>query len=132
MPLEVMDIQHRLAERVTEGVSDARAHQQRPGQPGTGRHGDGVDLRQRPAGLGQDRVQQRKHPADVVPGGQFGHHATVGHVHVDLGVQGVSQQAGVAVEERQPGLVAGGLDAQNQHPASVRERFPGSSGVFRR
>ena len=78
-----------------------------------------------PPGLGQDRVQQRQHPPDVVPRGQFRHHPAEGHVHVDLRVQGVGQQAGLAVEQGEPGLVAGGLDAQDQHPASLRER-PGA------
>ncbi len=66
----------------------------------------------------------------MVPRGQLWHHPPVGHVHVDLGVQGVGQQAGLAVEQGEAGLVAGGLDAQDQHPSSLRERPGPAPGPF--
>jgi hypothetical protein len=57
--------------------------------------GDGVHRRQRQAGLGQHRVGQREHAADVVAAGQLGHHAAIGLVHLDLAVQRLAQ-AGAA------------------------------------
>ena len=124
--LQVVHVQHRLAEGVAQRVADARADQKRPGQARAGRDRDGVNIGEGPPGVCQDRVQQRQDPPYMVPRGQFRHHPSIGHVHVDLRVQGVGQQAGLAVEQGEPGLVAGGLDAQDQHPASLRER-PGAA-----
>jgi hypothetical protein len=49
-----------------------------------------------------------------------GHHAAVSLVHLDLAVQCVRAQGGHAVpgglDQRHAGLVAGRLDAQNNHP----------------
>jgi small subunit ribosomal protein S21 len=52
----------------------------------------------------------------VVARGELGHDPAVGLVHVDLGVHHVTQQpAGGRVVQGQSGLVARGLDAEEEH-----------------
>ena len=46
MPFEVMDAEHRLAQRVAQRVGNARADQQRAGEPGTLGVGDAVEVAQ--------------------------------------------------------------------------------------
>ena len=49
----------------------------------------------------------------MVARGQFGHHAAIQGMQVDLAEQPVGQQAAVRVVDRHRGLVAAGFDAQH-------------------
>jgi hypothetical protein len=49
----------------------------------------------------------------MVPGGQFRYDTAIFHMDIDLAEQGMGQQPALCVIERDPGLVAGGLKAQN-------------------
>ena len=66
------------------------------------------------SGLGQGLADQRQQLAHVVARGQFGHHAAIFGVQFDLAVQGVREQAALAVVDGHPGFVAGGLDAEHR------------------
>ena len=61
----------------------------------------------------------------MVAAGQFGHHAAIGLVHVDLAVQRLRaqhRQAGAArLDQRDTGFVAGGFDTQDKHRPSLGE-----------
>ena len=57
----------------------------------------------------------------MVAGGEFGHHAAVKPVQVDLRVQGLAQHAVLAVVERDAGFVAGGFDAEGEHGGVGRD-----------
>ena len=102
---------HRAGQRVSERVGDAAADQQCAGEPRPRGHCDRVDLAGRAPGVTEDPLQQRQHAANVVAGREFRHDATVVLMHVHLGVKRLGQQSGLAVEKRDSGLVAGGLDA---------------------
>ena len=92
---------------------DARAHQQRPGQPRPFGVGDALDVLQGAARFLQHLAGERQHAADMVARGQFRHHAAVFGVHRHLGMQGVGEQAALGVVERDAGFVAGGFDAED-------------------
>jgi len=77
--------------------------------------------RLRAPGLREGLPGQRHDPADVVAGGEFGHHPAVEGVQVDLGVQRLAQHAALAVVEGDAGLVAGGFDAESEHAGAGRE-----------
>ena len=54
---------------------------------------------------------------DVITRGQLGHHAAIHTMQVDLAEQGVSQQAALAVVERDAGFIAGSFQSQYEHGA---------------
>jgi hypothetical protein len=62
-------------------------------------------------------VRQRQHAAYVVAAGQFGHHAAIGLVHVDLAEQRVRQQArhAAALGTRQRNACFIASDSKNSH-----------------
>ena len=113
-----MHAQYRFAERHAQRARHPGAHQQRAGQARTARVGHYIDLVETAPSFGEYGIGQRQHAPDVVPAGQFGHHAAIGLVHVDLAVQRVRQQDGgcarTHVDQRNAGFVAGRFDAENQ------------------
>ena len=69
--------------------------------------------------LVQDLAQEGQGLADVIAGGQLGHHASVFGMDPDLAVDGVGDQARPGVVDGDAGLVAGGFDAEDAHGAGV-------------
>jgi hypothetical protein len=67
----------------------------------------------------------------VVARGELGNDASVVGVHLDLTVQGLSEQAGYGVafgfDEGDAGFVAGGLDAQDAHRGSLGGALRGAA-----
>ncbi|MNN40711.1 hypothetical protein D3C81_1547940 [compost metagenome] len=92
------------------GPDQQRADQARPGGIG-----DRIDIGETATGLGQHLADQRQHAFDVVARGQFGHHAAVGAMQVDLAEQRIGQQTALAVIQRHAGFVAGSFQAQHSH-----------------
>src|SRR5579862_1717908 len=122
MAFQMVDANGRNAQRVGEAASERGTREQRAGQPGPLGIGDGADLADFPSGPGEDLAAERHQPADMVAGSEFGNHAPVGFVHRGLRMNFVGEQApGLGVVERQPGLVAGGLDSENQHGEIVSQ-----------
>jgi hypothetical protein len=107
----------RPGERLAQGCGEPRSDQQGAGQTGALGEGDRIDVASVRAGLVQDAPGQGNEAPDVVTRGQLRHHATVGLVHVGLAVQGVRQQPRQAraceFDQRDPGLIARGLDTQD-------------------
>jgi hypothetical protein len=98
-----------------QGVGETGAHQQGAGQSRPPGIGDGVQVGQAQPRLLQDRPGQGDHPADVIPGRQFRHHAAVFGVHGHLGMDPVGQQASLGIEHGQAGFIAGGFNAKDSH-----------------
>ena len=92
-----------------------RADHQSADQAGARRERHRIDVHRTAAGVVEERVQQRHDLAHVVAGCEFRHHAAVQGVQFDLAVEGVGEQAGARVVEGDAGLVAGCLDAEDQH-----------------
>ena len=72
-------------------------------------------------GLGEQRVER----LDVRPGGDLGHHAAEPLVQVLLARDQVRPNGEAVLDDRDRGLVAGGLDPQGDHRA--RGRIPSGS-----
>jgi len=51
----------------------------------------------------------------MIPRRQLRHHATIFSMHLDLAVEQMSQQAGVAVIDCDTGFIAGCFNPQNSH-----------------
>jgi hypothetical protein len=56
-----------------------------------------------------------KQLADMVAGGQLRHHAAKAGMQLHLAVDGLREQASVAIVDGDTGLVTGGLDAEYPH-----------------
>ncbi len=112
---QVMHRQRRHAQRHPERLGHTRPHQQRPGQPWSGRVGNGVDVAHLEAARLQGFAQKQRQAADVVPGRQLRHHAAVGRMQIDLRVQTMGKKAQGRVVDGYAGLVARGFDTQNAH-----------------
>ena len=95
-----------------------------PGESRAGRDRDGIDLRDIALADFEYAIEQRQNTANVVARCQFGDHAAIGHVHIDLRVQLLSEQSLFAIEQGKPGLVARSFNSQNQHGLSVGPVFP--------
>ena len=59
--------------------------------------------------------------ADMVARGKFRHDAAIFGVHVDLGMQGVCEQAVLGVVKRDAGFVAGRFDAEDYHGCRLKD-----------
>ena len=119
MAFEVVDAERRPVERRRERARDPGADEERAGEAGAARVGDDVDLVDRDAAIGQDDSHQRHDTADVVARRELGDDAAVVGVHLDLAVQRLRKEgrrsARSRANERDAGLVARRLDAENVH-----------------
>jgi hypothetical protein len=113
MPFEVMHRDRRLAQRHASASAKAHPTSRAPARPGTARVGDGVDVGQRFSAIFERRPQQGHDTPDMVARRQFRDDAAVLGVHRHLRVQGVRQQPGCAVVERDTGFVAGGFNTED-------------------
>ncbi len=108
------------------GVGLGRGHpdQQRPGQPRAGGDRDRGHVRRPDPGRGQRAVHGRDHRLQVGPGGDLGDHAAEAGVLLHRGGDLVGQQgrggARLEADDPDPGLVAGGLDPEDDHRGSRR------------
>ena len=119
MAFEVVDADHRLAQRSSQRAGHARAHQQGAGQARSTGVGHHIHIGQRVACTGHHLAGEWQHAPDVVAAGQLGHHAAIGLVHLDLAVQRVREQARPArvagLDQGHTGFVAGRFNPQNSH-----------------
>ena len=124
MAFQVVHADDGFVQHKADGVCIRRADQQRACQSGAGGAGNRVHIVQRASGIVQHFFGQWHDATNMVARGQFGYHAAVGNVHVDLRMQGVREQAALIVVQRHAGFVAGGFDAQYQHDGiSVKALF---------
>ena len=72
-------------------------------------------------GVGDRPLNDRNDRGDVLAGGHLGNHATVGRVHQDLRCHHVSKNATAVLDDRGGGLVAGGLNPEDQHLSELPE-----------
>lgn len=120
---EVMNADHRDFERPGDGVRDGRPHEKGAGKPRAFRHGDAVQVFAALSSFGEDFVGERHRAADVVAAREFGHHASVGAVHVDLSVEGVRKEPFLVRNQGNARFVAGGFDTENKHSVGIVETF---------
>ena len=117
MPFHVMDGDGRHGQRVGQAAGERATHEQCADEARTGRVGNAVDCLQSCRRLPQHLRDERHHLADVIARGQLRHHPAILDVHVHLAVQGVREQATLAIAQRDPRLVTGRFDSQYQHAA---------------
>jgi hypothetical protein len=111
---QMVDGNERFAEpeRKCLGVGDP--DEQRARQTRTFGDGDGIEIVKGELRLGQRGAYHRYDIAEVLTGGQFRHHATVGCVRGNLGGNNIGKLMTSALDHRRSGFVAGAFDAENQ------------------
>ena len=129
MAFHVVHRHRRHAKTEGQAAADGRPHQQRADEAGAGGVGHAFDIAQRQAGAGEHLPHQRQGLAHVIPRGQLRHHPAELGVQGHLAVEGVGQQAPIAVVEGDAGLVAGGLDSQNAHAFSLKMAAKAPNGL---
>jgi hypothetical protein len=118
---EVVDAVQRFAEGQRERLRRRDPDQQRAGEPGPGGHRNRVHVVQRHARGVAGTLQRGDHRLEMGPRGHLGHDPAEPGVLLDRGGDGVGQQR-VPADEADPGLVARGLDAEDEgfaHPDIV-------------
>ena len=113
VPDEVVHPVQRFAKMRGEGLGGRDPHQQGSHQAGAGGDSDGVNLGQVHVGRGDGALQGGHEGRQVRPGGDLRHHSPETRVEVDGACDLVGQQL-VAADDADAGLVAGGLDSQDQ------------------
>ena len=115
VPLEVVDAYEGQAFGVGDGLGRVHAHHQRPGESRPMGYAHRVEVverdvrvRQRPLDDGDDLEQ-------VLAGGDLRHDAAVAGVDVYLRGDGVGEDARAVGHDGRRRLVAGGLDAEDEH-----------------
>ncbi len=88
------------------GAPHRCTHQQGADQARACRVGHAVDVLAGTAGLRQAFIEQRQQLAHMVARGDFRHHAAVFGVDMGLRIEGMRQQAPLAVINGNPGLIA--------------------------
>ena len=119
VPDDVVDAVDRPAQGRGQGLGGADAHGERADEAGAGAHGDGVDLAQVHSGRLQGGVEGGDEGLQVGARGDLGDDAAEAGVLVHGGGDDVAEEL-AAAHEGDAGLVAGGLDAQNQRFAHER------------
>ncbi len=115
MAFHVMHTDDGLAERKAQTVGDTGADEQCARQPRSLRIGDAVEIDQSATRRLNHAFDQRYEAPNVVARCEFGHDPAVGFMHRHLRVQLVRQQPLGGVVDGNPGLVAGGFDAEHPH-----------------
>jgi hypothetical protein len=125
---QVVDPEQRQVVGEREPLGRRHPDQQRADQAGPGGDGDGVDVGQAHAGLDQRLVHRGQHQLEVGPGRDLGDHAAEGRVQLRLGGHDVGAQRQPILDDADGGLVAGGLDAQDQHALAHLSLMISSAG----
>ena len=115
--LEVVDRHQRLAVRPGQRLGEVDAHEQRAREPGAVRDRDAVHVGHGDAGRREGLVQHGHDPAQVGPGRHLGDDAAGRRVERDLAGHDVGVDPAAVLDERDPGLVAGRLDGEQQRAA---------------
>ena len=110
---EVVDAVDRLAQPDRERLGRGDADHQRAGQAGAAGHRDRVDVGEPDAGGLAGALDRRHHRLEVRPAGDLRHHAAEAGVLVDAAGDRVGEQR-VPADDPDAGLVAGGLDPEDQ------------------
>ena len=113
VPGQVVDAVQRLVEPAGQRLGSRQTDDQRPGQTGTRRHGDAVELGQVHPGGGRGLLQHRDDRLQVGTRRHLGDDPAEAHVLLHRGCDLVGEQV-IATDDADSGLVTGRLDAQDE------------------
>ncbi len=115
MALQVIDSDERLIDGVSERLGVAQTDQQRSGQPGALRDGDGVNRLVRLTRVVQRFAHHGNDGPQMLARSQFRHYSAVGLVCGELRVHDVRDQLLTRAHDGRRGFVARALNAQDEN-----------------
>ena len=115
MRLHMVDRDQRTTEAVRDSLGPGGPHQQRSDESRPGRDTERVDILERALGAVEGFGYHLVHSPQVRPGGQLGHDPAVHFVNI-LGKNHVAKNGARRLDHRRGGLVAAGLETQDQRP----------------
>ena len=118
MRLHVMHTVELAAQTVGEALAQRETDEQRADETGAARRGDGVDLGEAHSGARERGLEDRGPVPQVLAGRDLGHDSAVRQVR-ELARHHRGEHAAVAVDDRAGGVVARGLDAQDQRRSAL-------------
>lgn len=107
VPFEVMDAYYRDSERKAHGVRHGVPGKKGARKTRAFRDGNRRDVAAGLPRLGENFISERNNAPDVIAAREFGHHAAVGAVHVDLSVERIGEEPFRIGNEGGAGFVAG-------------------------
>jgi len=110
---EMIDGDKRLADGHGQDFAVGDADKQRADESRTARHGDGVEVVQREAGLLEGFADDGNDLAEMFAGGKLRNYSTVLCVQVDLRGDNVGKDLPAVGDNRGGGFVAGRFDAED-------------------
>ncbi len=113
MAFQVVHAHQRQARPKRHTFGRVHPHHQRPGQTGSARGSDGVDVAQGQVRFGERFFDDRQDGQHVLARGHFRVDAAVAGVDVHLRGDGGSQQCASVFEHGRGGLIAGGFDGED-------------------
>ena len=114
MPLKMIDRDQRLVRGVGERLAGDQPDHHPADQPGTGGRGDGIDVGERHAGIGEHPGDDRGEAVDMRARGDFGDDPAKGAMLGLLPRDAVRQNAPIAVDKRRRGFVAARFKAEDE------------------
>lgn len=117
MGLMVVDADKWFLQRIGSSLRGLETDQQCRGQTRSLRGGDGVYLRANDTGLGQSGTRHGQEVLQMFARGEFGHHAAVFGMNLDLRGNGVGQN-GAITHDGSAGFVTGCFDREDGHIGS--------------
>ena len=127
--MQVVDRDERKPPRPGERLRRREPDEEGADQPGPARDGDGLDVVERGAGARKRFLQHGADQLQMAPRGDLGDDAAVTTVQFRLGSDDVRQDATVARDESDGGLVAGRLDPED-HPSAAPASSSARIGSF--
>src|SRR5687767_15413726 len=115
MRLEVVDRDERTAERVGHPFGGVHAHDQRTGEPGPLRDGNGVDVVAVDSGVPQCLLDDRDDGRDMASCRELGNDTAVALMDVELGGYDRGEDLASSGYDRRRRLIARCLDAEDDH-----------------
>jgi len=100
--------------REGEGFGVGDADEQGAGEAGSGGDGDGVEIGERDLSLLEGRADYGNDGTEMLAAGQFGDDSTIAGVGGDLRCDNRLKRAGTTLDDGGCGLVAGGLDGEDE------------------
>jgi len=114
MAFEVVDAEEGFVEGEGEGFGVGDADEEGTGEAGAAGDGDRVEVLEADAGFGDGGAGDGDDVAEVLTGGEFGDDAAVVGMEGDLAGDDVGEGLGALADDGGGGLVAGGLDAEDE------------------
>jgi len=125
VPFEMIDGDEGQAEGKGQRLGIGDAHEQSPGQAGTGGNGDGIEIVQGDAGLLDGGADDWNDGAKMFAAGQLGDYSAIAGVGCDLRGNNGGECARAAFDDSSGGFVAGAFNAENEAAGHLLVVYPG-------